>query len=162
MMFSAETIDGLVHQLGGMRLRAECGLVPAHEFAHAYANQQTTKQDVKEDDIVSNNQAKCPVGTAVMTSPGADELREHYDSIIHTTPPFFKHPPWETEELKSVLGIKEVSDQHLWSRELLRSLYRQSFSLAFENNSQMEDQNAGILQNQLRTFLGMGTPNNEQ
>ena len=43
MMFSAETIDGLLHQLGGLRFRAECSLIPSHPYAHAYLNQQRSK-----------------------------------------------------------------------------------------------------------------------
>mmetsp|Transcript_25333 Transcript_25333/g.45684 ORF Transcript_25333/g.45684 Transcript_25333/m.45684 type:complete len:372 (-) Transcript_25333:261-1376(-) len=163
MLFSAEAIDGLVHQQGGLRLRAECSLVPTHDYAHAYVNQQATEAEVKNNDTISDSlhtndmKAKCPVGTAVMTSPGGDELRQHYDCILHTTPPFYNHPPQMTKELKQTLRIEEeVSDLHSWSRELLRSCYRQSFHLAFENNTQMEEKSS-FFRNPLGLF-GFGKP----
>jgi len=71
MMFSAAVVDGMVHQLGGMRLRAECKLKSA---------------------LAMGNDA-CPVGTSVVTSPGGPELRAEYDSIVHTVPPFYAHHP---------------------------------------------------------------------
>ena len=71
MMFSAAVVDGMVHQLGGMRLRAECKLKSA---------------------LAMGNDA-CPVGASVVTSPGGAELRAEYDSIVHTVPPFYAHHP---------------------------------------------------------------------
>mmetsp|Transcript_32681 Transcript_32681/g.48395 ORF Transcript_32681/g.48395 Transcript_32681/m.48395 type:complete len:345 (+) Transcript_32681:220-1254(+) len=158
MLFSAEAIDGLVHQLGGLRFHAECKLVPTHDYTRAYLNQQTTQPEVKNDEDNQSThklnkgdmQAKCPVGTAVVTSSGGDDLQKHYDFIIHTTPPFYRHPPCQTKELKQILEIKDavVSDTHSWSKELLRSCYRQSFNLALDCNSYMKS-------NYFSNLLGM-------
>ncbi|KAL9178870.1 hypothetical protein ACHAXT_011843 [Thalassiosira profunda] len=158
MMFSAETIDGLVHQLGGVGLRAECSLVPTHEFSRAYINQQDTTLDLNGDD--AKKMAKCPVGAAVMTSPGGDNLRKHYDCIVHTTPPFYNHPPLESEELQKVLGIERgVSDLHWWSRELLRSCYRQSFGVAFACRQQMLEDRQNSLVHRAMHLVGInGNP----
>lgn len=71
MMFAAAVVDGMVHQLGGMRLRAECKLKSA----------------------LAMGSDACPVGTSVVTSPGGPELRAEYDSIVHTVPPFYSHHP---------------------------------------------------------------------
>ena len=166
MLFSAEAIDGLVHQLGGLRLRAECKLVPNHEYAHAYLNQQATKPEVNtkdKDEIIDDMQSKCPVGTAVKTSSGGEGLQKHYDSIIHTTPPFYRYPPWETNELKLILGINEddvAVDMNSWSRELLRSCYRQSFDLAFSNNSIRTG--SGFLANAFRLFCANKQSDSDQ
>lgn len=170
MLFSAETIDGLVHQIGGLRLRAECSILPAHHCSNAYVNQQSTEEELRSDGTVSytlhggDAAAKCPVGVAVMTSPGGEELRRHYDSIIHTTPPFYKHPPWETRELKEVLGIRNENVTYgrgSWSRELLRSCYRQSFRLAFDGNSYLNGNDGGLYRNAM-AMLGLGESSSTQ
>jgi len=159
MLFAAETIDGLVHQLGGLRIRAECSLVPTHQYSHAYINQQSSKlhDDNVQDD--EKRSVKCPVGTAVTTSSGGEELQQHYDTIIHTTPPFYNYPPSITPELKQVLGILDSDSDddnnsiHSWSKELLRSCYRQSFKAAFDSNTNKDTsiQN-GFINNSLRLF----------
>lgn len=94
MMFAAAVVDGMVHQLGGMKLRAECKL---------------------KGGLFGFGGEACPVATAVVTSPGGAELRAEYDSIVHTVPPFYAHHP----------------DGDVV--ELLRSCYRASFELAFDN-----------------------------
>ena len=94
MMFSAAVVDGLVHQLGGIRLRAECKLKGMLRGAGS---------------------AACPEGTSIVTSAGGPELQAEYDSIVHTVPPFFKHPPHEDCDVV----------------EMLRQCYRSSFGLAF-------------------------------
>ena len=68
MLFSANVVDGLVHQLGGWKLMLQCKLLP----------------NIHDDE-------KCPVGHAVYTYSGGKELEEQFDKIIHTSPPFFKH-----------------------------------------------------------------------
>mmetsp|Transcript_54195 Transcript_54195/g.80470 ORF Transcript_54195/g.80470 Transcript_54195/m.80470 type:complete len:161 (-) Transcript_54195:324-806(-) len=70
MLFAANVVDGLVHQLGGWRLAWACNSVPN-----------------------VNGEEKCPVGHAVSTSPGGSELCEEYDEIVHTVPPFYEHHP---------------------------------------------------------------------
>lgn len=69
MLFSANVVDGLVHQLGGWELQMHCQLLP----------NLNTKNE------------KCLVGHAVSTPPGGKPLREQYDTVIHTVPPFFQH-----------------------------------------------------------------------
>ena len=166
MLFSSETIDGLVHQLGGLRLRAECSLIPTHQYAHAYINQQQQNSSLGPEAASDDEMgiAKCPVGTAVMTSSGGDDLQKHYDTIIHTTPPFYNYPPSMSTELKRVLGIDvdlSEDDDDECAKELLRSCYRQSFKLAFDNNtrdnsSTTNDYLNGILRNTWkRLFFGL-------
>ena len=148
MMFSAETVDGLVHLHGGLRLRAECGLVGTHPSAEVYADQQASESSDNGTMRVYDNpqgRVKCPVGMAVVTSPGGDELRSHYGAIIHTTPPFFRYPPTRTDELDRLIGCSDIEDEHRehsWARRLLGSCYRQSLELARGRRS-IED---GVLQ----------------
>uniref|UniRef100_A0A7S0ABL5 Macro domain-containing protein n=1 Tax=Minutocellus polymorphus TaxID=265543 RepID=A0A7S0ABL5_9STRA len=71
MMFSAAVVDGLVHQLGGVRLAAECKL----------------------KGLLRGGGVACPEGTSIVTSHGGPALRAEYDHIVHTVPPFFNHPP---------------------------------------------------------------------
>lgn len=72
MLFSANVVDGMVHQLGGWKLVMECNLLPV------------IRQELEE---------RCPVGHAVMTGPGGSELQEHFDALVHTVPPFYDHHP---------------------------------------------------------------------
>lgn len=68
MLFPVSVIDGLVHLHGGWKLQAECSW---KRIAHGGK--------------------PCPVGTAIETSAGNSTLAEHYDTIIHTTPPFYNN-----------------------------------------------------------------------
>lgn len=77
MMFPVSVVDGLVHQLGGMRLEVEC------RFKQAMAG----------------GGEACPVGQVVLTSAGG--LKPAYEVIVHTTPPFFKHDSDPTNNLRS-------------------------------------------------------------
>ncbi|KAK1744399.1 hypothetical protein QTG54_004932 [Skeletonema marinoi] len=180
MLFSAESIDGLLHQLGGLRFRAECNLVPPHPWAHAYLNQQCRQKAAANNDRNANDtvevsnivnspnpKTKCPVGTAVSTAAVGGEIQSHYDRIIHTVPPFYNYPPSMTEELKRLSGIEigeneDEEDLHQLSKELLRSCYRQSFHVAFGSNN--NDQSYSLLNNPITSFLGMGKyrHNNQQ
>jgi len=163
MLFAAETIDGLVHQLGGLRLRAECSLVPTHQYSHAYINQQSSELGDKNIQDDEKRSVKCPVGTAISTSSGGGELQKHYDTIVHTTPPFYDYPPSITPELKEVLGILDINnddeDIHSWSKELLRSCYRQSFKAAFDNDPNSE---TGIQNSFINNALSLFGLNNKQ
>ena len=69
MLYPASVVDGLVHQLGGWRLEGECRL----------------------KSMMATNAEACPVGDAVVTSAGSGKLRESYEKIVHTTPPFFQY-----------------------------------------------------------------------
>ena len=68
MLYSVSVVDGMVHQLGGWKLEAEC----------------TWKR-------MTSSEKACPIGSAVQTTAGDDRLKEQYDVIIHTSPPFFQH-----------------------------------------------------------------------
>lgn len=148
MMFGAETVDGLVHLHGGLRLRGECGLVGTHPSAGFYVDQQASASSDNGTMRVHDNpqgRVKCPVGMAVVTSPGGDELRSRYDAIVHTTPPFYRYPPTLSDELDRLIGCVDIEDEHRehsWSRRLLSSCYRQSLELAFRGRSEEE----GVLQ----------------
>jgi O-acetyl-ADP-ribose deacetylase (regulator of RNase III) len=69
MLYPVSVVDGLVHQLGGWQLQAELRWL---QCLH---------------------RQPCPIGTAVMTTAGAatSPLRQHYDAVIHTTPPFYQY-----------------------------------------------------------------------
>lgn len=168
MLFSAATIDGLVHTLGGLRLRAECSLVSTHPQSQIYVNQQTMKststnndsynRSSKRENTTTNSEVKCPVGFAVSTTPGGEELRSEYDCIIHTVPPFYNYPPTMTSELKQRLDVDaDVIDDNEWARDLLVSCYRQSFRLAFANCTLQEKEQQSIIQNVL-SAIGLGKP----
>jgi O-acetyl-ADP-ribose deacetylase (regulator of RNase III) len=68
MLYSVSVVDGMVHQLGGWKLEAEC----------------TWKR-------MTSSEKACPIGSAVQTTAGDDRLKEQYNAIIHTSPPFFQH-----------------------------------------------------------------------
>jgi len=70
MLFAANVVDGLVHQLGGWKLAFHIKMLPS-----------------------INETEKCPVGEAVTTPPGGADLNQEYDNIIHTVPPFYDHHP---------------------------------------------------------------------
>jgi O-acetyl-ADP-ribose deacetylase (regulator of RNase III) len=91
MLFPVSVVDGLVHQLGGWTLQAELAL-----------KRMLSRQP-------------CPVGTACQTTGGTGELSQEFDSIIHTTPPFYVD--------------KE-------SEILLQQCYERAFQLAFEGLSE--------------------------
>ena len=109
MMFSAAVVDGLVHQLGGIRLAAECKLKGL---------------------LRGGGGVTCPEGTSIVTSPGGSELRAEYDHIVHTVPPFFKHPPKEDCDVV----------------EMLRSSYRSSLDLGFDtfDDGSAEEQRVAV------------------
>lgn len=62
MLFAGNVVDGLVHELGGWPLRIQCMLQP-----------------------------EVAVGQAVRTGPGGSRLRQEYNQIVHTVPPFYNH-----------------------------------------------------------------------
>ena len=72
MLFAANVVDGLVHQLGGWRLALECQYLPV---------------------LRQPGDERCPVGHAVVTGPGGAELQAHFDRLVHTVPPFYDHHP---------------------------------------------------------------------
>jgi O-acetyl-ADP-ribose deacetylase (regulator of RNase III) len=76
MLFPVSVVDGLVHQLGGWSLQAELSL---KRFG---------------------SKEPCPVGRACRTSAGQGALRDEYDAIVHTTPPFYKYDGEPKEKLR--------------------------------------------------------------
>jgi O-acetyl-ADP-ribose deacetylase (regulator of RNase III) len=60
MMFAANVVDGLVHQLGGANLRKQLAAI-----------------------------GECPEGEAVMTTHDDDDSALPFSKIVHTVPPFY-------------------------------------------------------------------------
>ena len=75
MLYPASVVDGLVHQLGGIKLALQCKLLRAFKG--------------------------CPTGTSISTSQGDEALIKTYDEIIHTAPPFYEHDKNPIESLRS-------------------------------------------------------------
>ena len=80
MLFASNVVDGLVHQLGGWQLALECKFLPI----------------LQENDQEGGE--RCPVGQAVKTGAGGSGLKVHFDSIVHTVPPFYHHHPANNPE----------------------------------------------------------------
>lgn len=93
MCYPVSVIDGLVHQLGGWKFDAECRF----------------KQ------MVAINSDACPLGEAVTTSAGDGKLKEEYDLIVHTAPPFYNFHETPEELLfrcyKNAFGVG-IDKQH--------------------------------------------------
>jgi O-acetyl-ADP-ribose deacetylase (regulator of RNase III) len=80
MLYPFSVVDGLVHQLGGWKLEAEC----------IWKRMTSSSASGKA----------CPIGSAVQTTAGDDRLTEQYNAIVHTTPPFFQHDADPEEKLQ--------------------------------------------------------------
>lgn len=72
MLFPVSVVDGLVHAYGGWHL------------------QMALKWHVGLS--LSSSSDPCPTGTAVRTTAGQDKLGQAYKAVVHTAPPFFRHP----------------------------------------------------------------------
>lgn len=187
MVFPAQTIDGLVHQFGGEQLRSECLAIQPPPTCPLWLDNYG-KHVMSEE--VETTKKLCPEGKAVQTSSGGPNLQVHYDTIIHTTPPFYNYPP--PLPLPHKYAILEESNNknnddnddddsnkvHAWSKELLRLCYRHSFDLAFNNNNtnnncinnnrsvHMQYNNGWqqlqsvLLQNLMSIFSSSSSPNN--
>jgi len=66
MLYPASVVDGLVHQLGGLKLSLQCKIIKALKGG-------------------------CPTGTSVVTTHGDEMLTQIYEQIVHTSPPFYNH-----------------------------------------------------------------------
>ena len=102
MMYAVSVVDGLVHQLGGWKLRAAChwyqlqaqlrqstgflGDDKEPDQDHDTATQATTPQNSQRPMVEA-----CPIGHVVETTLACDALLHHYAAIWHTTPPFYGH-----------------------------------------------------------------------
>jgi len=93
MLYPVSVVDGLVHQQGGWRLELECRM----------------------QKIMAMNGDVCPVGSAVKTSAGCKLLKDEYDEIVHTTPPFYKfhENPHEYLSLCYERALKKAFESHL-------------------------------------------------
>ena len=93
MMYPVSVVDGLVHQLGGWTLQLECSI----------------------REIMAKHGEACPVGNAVLTSAGYHKLKEEYDGIVHTTPPFYKFhdDPHDNLRLCYQQALKKSFQSHL-------------------------------------------------
>ena len=108
MLYPVSVVDGLVHQLGGTRLAFQCKMI--HLF-----------------------KGGCPIGTSVETSPGGEELKQFYDRIIHSTPPFFKNHDDDNDNDND--GDIHNNKTAINSTEILHQCYDSAFKLAFNGNS---------------------------
>jgi Macro domain len=127
MMYPVSVVDGLVHQLGGWKLETECTILRTVATAKASTtNLKSTLSTITNNNINDNNNDNinssssssvepCPVGTAIRTTHGCNELLKHYNTIIHTTPPFYKYD-------KNPI-------------EMLLNCYRNSYQLSFLDNN---------------------------
>ncbi len=83
MLYPAQVVDGLVHQLGGTKLGYECKMT-----REMYGG--------------------CPIGSAVSTSQGGARLIQEYDRIIHTSPPFYKKYDEDEDEDAADVPMKRL------------------------------------------------------
>jgi O-acetyl-ADP-ribose deacetylase (regulator of RNase III) len=109
ILFPISAVDGLVHQLGGWRLRLEC------RWKQLLSNHSTTTGQ------------PCPVGAAVGTWYSGPELE--YDQIVHTTPPFYDK--YHDNDTTTNDNNTNTPNHH----QLLQQCYRNALSLAFATTS---------------------------
>jgi O-acetyl-ADP-ribose deacetylase (regulator of RNase III) len=176
MVFPAQTIDGLVHQLGGEQLRSECLSIQPPSPRRPLWLDNNYGNVMSEE--VETTKKLCPEGMAVQTSSGGPNLRLHYDNIIHTTPPFYNYPPLPLPHIAALEKSNNDDDDddsnkvHAWSKELLRLCYRHSFDLAFNNNTNNSINNnrsvykhnngwrfQSVLQNLMMSIFSSSSPN---
>lgn len=94
ILYPELVIDGIVHALGGWRLKLEC----------------------RWKELLAPNGEPCPVGHAVETGVGG-QLKDEYQGIIHTTPPFYKY--------------------HKHPHDHLASCYKNALAKAFESHARV-------------------------
>jgi O-acetyl-ADP-ribose deacetylase (regulator of RNase III) len=66
MLYPSAVVDGLVHQLGGIKLALQCKSITALKGG-------------------------CLIGTSLTTTHGEHNLTQVYEQIVHTSPPFYEH-----------------------------------------------------------------------
>jgi O-acetyl-ADP-ribose deacetylase (regulator of RNase III) len=111
IIFPTSVVDGLVHQLGGWKLAWICKW---HSFWAANNNNRGRP----------SSSTACPVGHALRTDPGGADLKQYYQAIVHTAPPFYQHDPDPEDHLGDC--------------------YRAALSLAFETTSTTDSQSSII------------------
>ena len=85
MLFPVSVVDGLVHTYGGWHLQMA---LQWHRLKASTSSSCTA---------VRRRRDACPIGTAVRTTAGKEKLRQTYEAVIHTAPPFY-HYPEETSQ----------------------------------------------------------------
>jgi O-acetyl-ADP-ribose deacetylase (regulator of RNase III) len=108
MLFPVSVVDGLVHQMGGWQLQAEIKYL---QLSSAFSTSSSSPLPTP-----------CPIGKAVATTAGAatSPLRQHYDAIIHTAPPFYQHHSSSVDDGAAALNPE-------WHQ--LRSCYESTLAL---------------------------------
>lgn len=89
MLFPVSVVDGLVHALGGLQLQM--------------ALQWHRGLSLPSNNNNNTNRDACPIGTAVRTTAGHDKLRQAYQTVIHTAPPFYRCPENSTDNPAALL-----------------------------------------------------------
>ena len=158
MLFSANVVDGLVHQLGGSELALECQKIGDSAELHSNASFFQATQDILQqimsmadkwvrvhDKSHLDTFVRCPEGDAVSTSPGSrsSKLARQYDEIIHTVAPFFNAA--SSAEIQDLSyredDVVNDNDKHDPER-ILRQCYTNSMDIA-TNSLKLRNQQNG-------------------
>ena len=89
MLFPVSVIDGLVHAHGGLHLQMALQRHRGLSISSLLSN---------SSDNNDNQNAPCPIGTAVRTTAGRDKLGQAYKAIIHTAPPFYRQHSFDNPQ----------------------------------------------------------------
>jgi O-acetyl-ADP-ribose deacetylase (regulator of RNase III) len=138
MMFSANVVDGLVHQIGGRALANEC------------------RKAIMVENNNNNNatRRRCDEGSAMMTGPGSDELREQFQYIVHTVPPFYTTKGDDDDD-------KGDNPHHQHQHQLtllLASCYETSLQLIREKNPNRNDSSSSSSSSSNGTTIRVACP----
>jgi O-acetyl-ADP-ribose deacetylase (regulator of RNase III) len=123
MMFAANVVDGLVHQLGGRALANDC-----------------------RKTLFEHKVSRCNEGNAMMTKPGSDELREQYRHyIVHTVPPFYTTT---TKNIDNDDGDDDIlhhqQQQQQQQLAVLESCYETSLQLIRNKSNKLDNNNTAM------------------
>jgi len=99
MMFSSNTIDGLVHQYGGKALKEECERVMKmkmkmkRKMRYGSGNDNETTSSSNSNKNNGQRHDRIDEGTAIQTNVVGQKLIDisGYKKLIHTVPPFFNN-----------------------------------------------------------------------
>ena len=109
MLFAANVVDGLVHQLGSKELQIEC-----------------------EKAIRANSGSLLEEGAACVTNSGNEKLTDQYSYICHTIPPFYS----DGDSVNNHIDNTNISSR---SQEgILESCYRNSFGRILQHHHQQQ------------------------
>ncbi|KAL3918987.1 MAG: hypothetical protein SGILL_003979 [Bacillariaceae sp.] len=123
MMFAANTVDGLVHQLGGKALERACqDALVIHNHEHSHGHQRVLKE-----------------GQAVITPAVGNLLHDTpYQHIIHTVPPFHKL------EHNTSVSVDDDDESSRTTEEILAASYRSALDLAAASSFVQENERIRI------------------